>query len=191
VPPPRIEPPPVVKPAEPPPVVKAEPMQAVFAPVAPAAADPRDREGIPARPSPALETDSRGPGNGTGTGSGQGSGLGEGDGSGIGPGSGGGTGGGPYRPGAGIEAPRLIKEVRPLYTDEARRRGIQGDVVLEVVVTRSGSVDRVSVVRGLGAGLDQNAIAAVKQWKFDPARRQGAAVDVVVEIAVEFTMRDF
>jgi TonB family protein len=117
--------------------------------------------------------------------------MGEGTGPGVGPGSGGGTGGGPYRPGAGIEAPRLIKEVRPLYTDEARRRGIQGDVVLEVVVTRSGSVDRVSVVRGLGAGLDQNAIAAVKQWKFDPARRQGAAVDVVVEIAVEFTMRDF
>jgi TonB family protein len=117
--------------------------------------------------------------------------MGEGAGPGIGPGSGGGTGGGPYRPGSGVEAPRIVKEVRALYTDEARRRGIEGDVVLEVIVTQAGTVDRVRVVRGLGAGLDQNAIAAVKQWRFDPARRQGAPVDVVVEVSVEFRMRDF
>jgi TonB family protein len=117
--------------------------------------------------------------------------MGEGEGSGIGPGSGGGTGGGPYRPGSGIDAPRLLKEVRPVYTDEARRRGIEGVVVLEVIVTQSGLVDRIRVVRGLGAGLDQNAIAAVRQWKFDPARRKGVPVDVVVEIEVGFNMRDF
>ena len=116
--------------------------------------------------------------------------MGEGQGPGIGPGSGGGTGGGPYRPGTGIEAPKLLKEVRPDYTPDARRRGIEGDVVLEIVVTNRGTVDRVRVLRGLGAGLDENAIAAVKQWKFDPARRMGAPVDVVVEVSVEFRMRD-
>ena len=66
-------------------------------------------------------------------------GVGEGDGAGIGPGSGGGTGGGPYRPGSGIEPPRLLQEVKADYTEEARRAGITGDVVLEIVVRRDGA----------------------------------------------------
>ncbi len=172
--------------------VKVEPAPpdppAVQAPVKPVPADPLTAAGVVTdRPDLAMG------GSGTGgiPGTGRGTGLGEGQGPGIGPGSGGGTGGGPYRPGSGIEPPRLVREVRPVYTDDARRRAIEGDVVLEIVVTRAGSVDRVRVVRGLGAGLDQNAMAAVRQWRFDPARRQGAAVDVVVEVSVEFRMRDF
>lgn len=187
VPPPRIDPPPAVKPAEPPPVVKADAMPAVFAPVVPAAADPRDREGMPWHgPS---DTDSRGAGNGVGLGSGQGGGLGSGDGSGIGAGSGGGTGGGPYRPGTGITAPSILREVRPDYTDEGRRRGIEGDVVLEIVVRADGSVGSVKTLQGLGAGLDQRATEAVRQWRFNPARRYGTPVDVIVEVAVEFKLR--
>jgi protein TonB len=163
--------------------------QAVVAPVIPAPADPVDVAGVlNARPDLSAPG---GTGTGGAPGTGRGTGMGEGQGSGIGPGSGGGTGGGPYQPGNGIEPPRLLKEVRPVYTDEARRRTLEGDVVLEIVVTRSGSVDRVRVVRGLGAGLDQNAIAAVRQWRFDPARRQGAAVDVVVEVSVEFRLREY
>lgn len=163
--------------------------QAVVAPVIPAPADPVDVAGVLN-----ARADLNAPGgSGTGgiPGTGRGTGMGEGQGPGIGPGSGGGTGGGPYQPGNGIEPPRLLREVRPVYTEDARRRTLEGDVVLEIVVTRSGSVDRVRVVRGLGAGLDQNAIAAVRQWRFDPARRQGAAVDVVVEVSVEFRLRDF
>ena len=60
---------------------------------------------------------------------------------------------------------------------------------MEIVVRRDGSVGDVRVVRALGAGLDQRAVAAVKQWRFSPARRMGAAVDVLVEVAVEFTLR--
>jgi protein TonB len=189
VPPPRVDPPPTVKPPEPPPVVKADAIQPVFAPVVPAAADPRDREGMPWHPSPAAEPDSRGPGTGAGIGSGRGGGLGEGDGSGIGPGSGGGTGGGPYRPGAGITAPSILREVRPDYTDEGRRRAIEGDVVLEIVVKADGSVGSVKTLQGLGAGLDQRAAEAVRQWRFNPARRYGTPVDVIVEVAVEFKLR--
>ena len=85
-----------------------------------------------------AETDSHGPGTGGGAGTGTGTGLGSGDGSGIGPGSGGGTGGGPYRPGSGIEPPRLLREVKADYTEDARRRGVSGDVVLEIVVRRDG-----------------------------------------------------
>ena len=89
----------------------------------------QDREGLMVKseePKP-----SSGPGVGGGVGSGQGTGLGPGDGSGIGDGSGGGTGGGPYRPGSGVAPPRLLKEVRALYSDQARRANLEGEVELE------------------------------------------------------------
>jgi TonB family protein len=79
--------------------------------------------------------------------------------------------------------------VRPSYTEEARRRGLQGDVLLEIVVQRDGRVGTVRVLRSLGAGLDERAIQAVRQWRFSPATRQGAPVDVVVEVSVGFSLR--
>lgn len=188
-PPPRVEPTPVPRPVEPTPV-KAEPLPPVVAPVVVAAADPRDVAGVPWRKDPPVqETDSHGPGAGGGAGSGQGTGLGEGDGAGTGPGSGGGTGGGPYRPGAGITAPAILREVKPDYTEEGRRRHVEGDVVLEIVVRRDGSVGSVKLLQGLGAGLDQRAIDAVRQWRFAPAKRYGVPVDVMVEVAMEFKLR--
>ena len=160
---------------------------AVVAPVVSAPADPQDRAGT-------LDSTSSGPpssgaGSGGGAGTGTGTGMGEGDGAGIGPGSGGGTGGGPYRPGSGIDPPSLLREVKPVYTDEGRRQGVEGDVVLEIVVRRDGSVGDVKILRRLGAGLDQKAIDAVRQWRFSPAKRMGAPVDVIVEVAVEFKLR--
>jgi protein TonB len=122
-------------------------------------------------------------------GSGAGTGVGEGDGPGIGPGSGGGIGGGPYRGGSGIEPPRLLREVKAGYTEEARQRRIAGDVLLEIVVRQDGSVGDVKVLQGLGSGLNERAVQAVRQWRFAPARRQGAPVDVIVEVAVEFKIR--
>ncbi|MBA2356204.1 MAG: energy transducer TonB, partial [Acidobacteria bacterium] len=118
-----------------------------------------------------------------------GTGLGEGDGAGIGDGSGGGEGGGPYRPGSGVEPPRLLREVKPDYTEDARRRGLEGEVVLEIVVRRDGRVGDVRVRQGLGSGLDQQAVEAVRRWQFAPATRKGRQVDVVVEVAVEFRLR--
>ena len=64
-----------------------------------------------------------------------------------------------------------------------------GNVLLEIVINRDGTVGEVSVRRGLGAGLDERAIDAVRQWKFAPARRLGVPVDVFVEVAVEFMLR--
>jgi TonB family protein len=115
--------------------------------------------------------------------------MGDGQGSGIGPGTGGGTGGGPFRPGSGITPPQLLREVKAGYTDEARRRGVEGDVVLEVVVRSDGNVGDVKILHSLGAGLDQKAVEAVRQWKFSPARRMGAPVDVIVEVSVNFKQR--
>ena len=80
-------------------------------------------------------------------------------------------------------------EVKAAYTEDARKRGVTGEVVLEIVVRRDGTVGDVTVRRGIGAGLDERAVAAVRQWRFAPARRQGEPVDVVVEVAVDFTLR--
>ena len=162
-------------------------MPIVSAPIVQAPAEDRDRAGVLQQAR--SEAESRGPGVGGGVGSGKGTGIGEGDGSGVGPGSGGGTGGGPYRPGSGIEAPRLLREVRADYTDEARRRSVEGEVVLEIIVRRDGSVGDVKILKRLGAGLDDRAVQAVRQWRFTPARRLGSPVDVVVEVAVEFKLR--
>jgi TonB family protein len=185
-PPPPIEPP-KVEPliTEPP---KPIPPPVVQAPVVPQPTDPVDMPGLVASRK-AADTPSAGPGTGGGTGTGRGTGVGEGAGSGIGPGQGGGTGGGPYQPGTGISPPVLVREVKPSYTDEARRRAIEGDVVLEIVVRRDGTVGDVHVKRSLGAGLEQRAIDAVRQWRFGPAKRQGVPVDVIVEVSVEFKLR--
>src|SRR5688572_5762588 len=181
-----MEPPPRQEP-EPPPTLNSEPMPVVSAPIVQAPAENRDRAGV--LQEARAEAQSRGPGVGGGVGSGTGTGIGEGNGNGVGPGSGGGTGGGPYRPGSGIEAPRLLREVRADYTDEGRRRAIEGEVVLEIIVRRDGSVGDVKIVKRLGAGLDDRAVQAVRQWRFAPARRLGSPVDVIVEVAVEFKLR--
>jgi TonB family protein len=179
---PKPEPPP------PPPPVQPEPLPPVVAPVATVAANEVERPGVIDEPAPKV-SESRGPGAGGGVGSGTGTGLGKGDGSGIGEGSGGGMGGGPYRPGSGVLPPRLLREVKADYTEDARRANIEGEVVLEIVVRRDGSVSDVKLLNGLARGLNERAIAAVRQWRFAPATRLGQAVDVIVEVAVEFKLR--
>lgn len=168
-------------------LLDSEPLPAIVAPIVSAPNDQRDRSGLLA--SVAADIDSRGPGRNNGVGSGAGTGIGEGNGPGIGPGSGGGTGGGPYRPGSGITPPRVLREVKADYTESARQRAITGEVVVEVVVRRNGSVGDVTLLHGLGYGLDDRAMAAVREWRFAPAERLGVPVDVVVEVGVEFRLR--
>ena len=106
------------------------------------------------------DTTSQGTGTNGGAGTGSGTGIGNGQGSGLGEGSGGGTGGGVYRPGNGVESPRLLRSVRPNYTAEAMRAKVQGVVRLEGVVLADGSVGDVKITRSLDSifGLDQEAI---------------------------------
>lgn len=129
-----------------------------------------------------------GPGRNSGAGTGQGGGLGEGDGDGIGEGTGGGFGGGAYRIGSGVEPPQLRRRVTPEYTDDALARKIEGIVVLEVVILKSGRVGPARIIRSLDAGLDAKAVAAVREWTFLPGRFRGEAVDVLAEIEVEFRL---
>ena len=98
-------------------------------------------------------------------------------------------GGGPYRPGSGISPPRILAEVKADYTEDARRRNVEGEVVMEIVVRRDGSVSDIKLISGLPSGLNDRAMAAVRQWRFSPATRLGQPVDVIVEVAVEFKLR--
>jgi TonB family protein len=129
---------------------------------------------------------STGPGSGGGVGEGTGTGIGSGSGPGLGPGSGGGAGGGVYRPGGTVSPPRVIHEVKPTFTADALARKVQGRVVLELVVNRAGRAENVRVVMSLDPGLDEQAIAAARQWRFEPGRLAGTPVDVVVTLALDF-----
>ncbi len=95
-----------------------------------------------------------------------------------------------YPPGNGVSTPKLIKEVKPNYTPEARAAKIQGTVLLSAVVLEDGSVGAVTVARSLDTkyGLDAEAIKAAKQWTFSPGMKDGKPVAVKVTIELAFTL---
>jgi TonB family protein len=167
-----------------------EPKQDVTIPAQTMAAATETAPGVieSSQPSGSI---SQGTGTGGGAGSGSGSGIGPGQGSGLGPGTGGGTGGGFYRPGNGIELPRVLREVKPAYTADAMRAKIQGAVWLECVVMPDGSVGEVRVIRSLDStfGLDMEAVKAARQWRFQPGTRFGEPVPVLITIELTFTLR--
>jgi TonB family protein len=78
----------------------------------------------------------------------------------------------------------------PLYSDEARRSRIEGVVIARASIEATGRVSRPTIVRGLGAGLDQNALVALRQWQFAAGTRNGVAVPMNVEIEIAFTLRN-
>jgi TonB family protein len=88
-----------------------------------------------------------------------------------------------------VSAPRLIKEVKPGYTSEALRNRIQGTVVLDAVVMADGCASQIRVVRSLDPGLDEEAVAAVAQWRFEPGRLGGTPVNVLVRVMLDFVLR--
>lgn len=123
-------------------------------------------------------------------GSGENGGIGSGNGGGLGPGSGGGTGGGAFHAGVnGVGIPQCIYCPDPQYSDEARKAKYQGTVVLLVTITTDGRAVNISVSKGVGLGLEEKAIEAVKTWKFKPAAGpSGKLVPTVVPIEVTFRL---
>lgn len=135
-----------------------------------------------------LLAPSNGAGYGGGIGDNHGTGVGNGNGPGAGTGYGGGIGGGPYSIGGGVSAPRPTYDPEPEYSDEARRAKFQGDVVLWAVIGPDGTPREVRVQRSLGMGLDEKAVAAVRNWRFQPALKDGHPVAVQVSIEVKFRL---
>jgi len=114
--------------------------------------------------------------------------VGSGEGPGVGPGRGGGIGGGVFRVGGGVSAPRAIATPDPEYSEEARKAKYQGVCVLMLVVGPDGKPRDIRVARQLGMGLDEKAIEAVKNWRFDPAMKDGKPVAVAINVEVSFRL---
>ena len=85
--------------------------------------------------------------------------------------------------------PRVVKETPPLYTKGAFDRGVEGRVVLKVIIRKDGSMGPVRVDQSLDDELDEAAAEAVRKWQFDPARVNGEPINVLTNIEVDFTIQ--
>src|SRR5262249_33495181 len=91
---------------------------------------------------------------------------------------------------AGVVAPEVLWYPDPYYTRAARENKIQGSVVIEGSFDVEGKMTVVRVVKGLGYGLDESAIAALRGWKFAPACRNGVPVSGLAQIDIDFSLTD-
>lgn len=96
---------------------------------------------------------------------------------------------GPVKMGPGVTPPKLLQKSDPAYTKEASNAKIEGTVLLSVVVGTDGVARDVTVKRSLDPGLDDKAVAAVQNWKFQPGTKNGEAVDVMATIEVNFHLK--
>ena len=87
----------------------------------------------------------------------------------------------------GVPVPKKTKHVQPAYPAEALAQGIRGIVILEVVVGTSGKVESTSVIRSV-PGLDEAAIAAARQWEYEPVKVDGKAVAVRLTVPITFAL---
>ncbi len=148
------------------------------------AAAVKDAQGVDPLPARQMEL-ARGSSADAGKGLGQGSGMGQG-------GSGSGLGEGEEGFGwgwSGVSSPRYAQNPKPVYPQEAREKGYQGKVLLRVEVLANGRVGQVAVKKSSGCEvLDRSALAAVREWRFIPARKGEVAVPVWVIIPVKFQL---
>ena len=87
------------------------------------------------------------------------------------------------------QGPTLVHRVEPRYTVEAQQKNIQGIVVLSAEIGLDGRAHRLRVIHSLGAGLDENAIAAVRQWRFHSALdKNGHPVSTICTIEVQYRL---
>jgi TonB family protein len=143
--------------------------------------------GNPTAPIPSGPP-SNGTGSGAGIGSGSGGGIGVGTGPGVGEGRGGGIGGGVFHVGGGVSAPKAIYAPDPEYSEEARKAKYQGTCILNLIVDPDGKPREIRVARSLGLGLDEKAIQAVNQWRFEPAKKDNKPVAVAISVEVTFRL---
>ena len=95
---------------------------------------------------------------------------------------------GVYQPGPGVTSPVPTYRPEPQYSEQARAAKWQGAVLVSVVIDATGTPTNIKVVRPLGLGLDEQAIEAVHQWKFQPGTKEGVPVPVQAQIEVAFRL---
>ena len=100
----------------------------------------------------------------------------------------GGTGDSPMYVGGNVLAPVAVVRVEPVYTEMARKARIQGIVIVEAIIDNHGDVVDARVMKGLPFGLDQEALRAIRRWKFRPGTHNGRPVPVYFNLRIEFKL---
>jgi len=95
----------------------------------------------------------------------------------------------PYRVGGDVKAPVAITRVEPTYTEIARKARIEGIVIIEAVIDRDGNVTEARILKPLAMGLSDQAIEAVRKWKFKPGTLNGQPVPVYYNLTVNFRLQ--
>lgn len=90
----------------------------------------------------------------------------------------------------GVSNPKLVSKIDPVYPETARRRLVEGHVILQAIVKRDGTVGDIEVLRAIPSGLGfiESAIEAASQWRYEPALLDGEPIDVYFTIFVNFTL---
>ena len=88
-----------------------------------------------------------------------------------------------------ITPPKVLLRIEPVYTLEARKANLEGSVELSAIIRKDGSIEAVKVLQGLGLGLDEEAIKALKSWRFRPGMKDERPVDLRVNIEIEFNLQ--
>ena len=94
------------------------------------------------------------------------------------------------RIGPGVKPPRIIQRIEPTYSSQARDAGVQGTVLFELVVDEHGKPTDITIISPLGFGLDERAHAAIEQWTFQPATKDGQPVKIRATIEVTFQFQN-
>ena len=93
-----------------------------------------------------------------------------------------------YQIGGRVSAPKILYKVEPTYTEKARKAKFQGTVVFSAQIDTAGHAIRMRVLRPLGLGLDEKAMAAINQWRFKPGALDGKPVSTNATIEVNFRL---
>jgi protein TonB len=92
------------------------------------------------------------------------------------------------RVGGDIKEPKKIKDVKPVYPEAAKAAGVQGIVIIEIIIGTDGAVNEAKVLRSVPE-LDRAAVDAVMQWKYTPTLLNGEAVKVIMTVTVTFSLQ--
>ena len=92
------------------------------------------------------------------------------------------------RVGGNIKPPTKIRDVRPVYPQEAQDASVSGMVIIEAVIDAQGTVRSTRVLKSIPL-LDQAALDAVKEWRFTPTLLNGTPVPVIMTVTVNFTLQ--
>jgi len=91
-----------------------------------------------------------------------------------------------------VTSPVVVAEKKPAYTKAAMEKKIQGSLELSTIIDKEGNPTEITIVKSLDPeyGLDDNAVAALKAWKFKPAVKDGKPVSFQTTVEMTFTLRD-